>query len=160
LDTCTAILICKGATDVAVVGACLEKIFGATAEELKTPNKRDYLSKAVISGVRIGLFVPEPGGLPQAERALVLMANNAVTRGVNPSLRHLCLVRDKNGCGIADLATTFQRLVIDVGKPETQPVDAGNGIFQLPNLSLRQILMGDAEFGEQQTLLMIISWIV
>ena len=148
METCTAILICEGPTDVAVVGACLEKKYGATTEELKTSNQRNYYSKAVISCVRISLFVPEPSSLPQAEKALVLMANNTATRGLNPSLRHLCLVRDQNGHNLADLATKFQEFVGEVGKPETQPVDAGNGIFRLPNLSLRQILMGDSAFGE------------
>lgn len=148
METCAAILICEGPTDVAVVGACLEIKYGATTEVLKTSNLRNYRSKIVIAGVSIGLFVPEPSGLEQAEKAFVIMATDTATRALYPNLKHLCLVRDKNGYDLSELATGLRELVFAIGKPEFQAVDSGMGIFQLPNVSLLQILMGDSDFGE------------
>ena len=132
---------------MAVVGACLEKIFGASTEALVTGNPRTYRSKIVISNVRFGLFAPDPGGLEQAEKAFVTTATDRAIRGRYPNLKHLCLIRDMNSHDPAELAIGFRDLVADIGKPETQPTDLGDGRFQLPNLSLCQILMGDSNFG-------------
>ena len=52
-----------------------------------------------------------------------------------------------NGHDPAALATSFRDLIADIGKPDTQPVDTGDGSFRLPNVSLNQILMGDPGFG-------------
>lgn len=145
METCTAIFICEGPTDVAVLGACLEHKYGARAEVLETGNSRTYLSKAVISDIRFGLFAP--GGLEAAEKAFVIMAMDKAIRGRYPNLRFLCLVRDMNGHEAAELATGFSDLVANVGTREVQAIDSGNGTYQLPGLTLRQIVMGDPEFG-------------
>lgn len=145
MDSCSAVLICEGATDVAVVGACLETKYDASAEVLETGESPTYRSKFVISDVRLGLFAP--GGLEEAKKAFALMATDKAIRGRYPELKILCLVRDMNRHGSAELAAEFFELVADVGSPEVRAIDSGNGTFQLPDLSLRQILMGDTKFG-------------
>jgi len=132
---------------VAVVGACLEKFYLASTEILETGNVPTYRSKIVINDVRFGLFAPDPGGLDKAEKAFVIMATDKAIRGRHSNLKHVCLVRDMNGHNLAELASSFRDLVADIGKPETQPVDTGHGIYRLPNLNLYQILMGDSRFG-------------
>jgi len=130
---------------VAVVGACLETKYEASAEVLETGESPTYRSKFVISDVRFGLFAP--GGLEEAQKAFALMATDKAIRGRYPDLKILCLVRDMNSLDSAELATEFFELVADAGSPEVRAIDSGNGTFQLPDLSLRQILMGDSKFG-------------
>ncbi len=145
METCTAIFICEGPTDVAVVGACLEAKYEASAEVLETGEVPTYRSKFVMSDVRFGLFAP--GGLEQAKKAFALMATDKAIRGRYPDLKILCLVRDTNSHDSAELATEFFELVADVGSPEVRAIDSGNGTFQIPDLNLRQISMGDSNFG-------------
>jgi len=145
METCAAIFLCEGPTDVAVVGACLEKLYGAATEELSTGKSRLYHSKFVISDVRFGMFAP--GGLEEAEKALVSIATDRAIRGRYPNLKHLCLIRDSNGHEAVALASRFRNLTADIGNPETPPVEVPNGSFQLPNVILSQMLMGDPAFG-------------
>ena len=101
METCAAIFLCEGPTDVAVTGACLEKLYGAVTEELSTGKPRLYHSKFVISDVRLGMFAP--GGLEEAEKAFVSVATDKAIRGRYPNLKHFCLIRDINGHDGVDL---------------------------------------------------------
>ena len=144
METCTTVFICEGPTDLAVLGACLEQKYGAQAEILETGNSRTYRAKAVISDIRFGLFAP--GGLEAAEKAFAIMATDKAIRGRYPNLKFLCLVRDMNRHESAELENEFRDLLANVGTPG-QAIDSGDGTFQLPGLSLRQIVMGDPNFG-------------
>lgn len=146
METCAAVFLCEGATDVAVLGSCLEIGYGATSETLETGLVRTYESKFVIEGARFGLFAP--GGLEKAQKAFTRMATDKAIRGRYPNLNHLSLVRDMNGHDLATLATAFRDLVTDIGGPDTQPMEIRDGLFQISNLTLNQIVMGDSNFGE------------
>lgn len=155
MNTCHALFVFEGRTDVPLVRVWLTRIYGAVEDKenplvLHFPRRTERpveRSKFLVQKRIVGLL--RPGGGDEAERALSALVRE-FCRGLYPILCHLILVRDLNSERADQRHRDFLMRMGNLARSEKMTfseLQAQPAWGQLGDLKVSQALLGDPAFG-------------